>query len=71
MLPELDPAALQSAREALELDPADVGPKVGLSAAAIRSYERGDRLPKANTLIRLAALYGVAVETLTTAGAAA
>lgn len=73
MMPELDPAALQAARERLHLEPDEVGSKVGLSAAAIRSYERGHRTPKVNTLLRLAACYGVSVESLTTAedGAAA
>lgn len=55
---------LKELRLSRNLTQAEVGVQLGLSAGAISSYERGERMPDPNTLKRLADFYGVSADYL-------
>lgn len=54
-----DPARLAQARRISKMSKADLHRKVGVSAAAIGQYERGEVRPRAETVAALAAVLGV------------
>lgn len=55
---------IRSKRKAMGLSMADLGEKVGLTAAAISRYELSQREPKVETLIKIAEVLGVTVSYL-------
>jgi transcriptional regulator with XRE-family HTH domain len=65
-LPTIDPKRLKSARKNAGLKQAEVAEKLGIpsGASAISNYESGYAKPPADTLVGMAALYGVQVEAL-------
>ena len=54
-----DPARLAQARRISKMSKADLHRKVGVSAAAIGQYERGEVRPRAETVAALATALGV------------
>ena len=63
-MPAIDPARLRAAREHARLSREHVAIELGKSYHTITAYEVGQASPPGNVLIRLAALYGVSVESL-------
>lgn len=50
---------LKTARVAARMTQAEVAEKIGSSVASVCHWERGQRIPKTTTFLRLCALYGV------------
>jgi transcriptional regulator with XRE-family HTH domain len=63
-MPSIDPAKLKAARERSGLRRERVATELGKSYLTVQAYELGGAIPPGNVLIRLAAMYGVTVESL-------
>jgi transcriptional regulator with XRE-family HTH domain len=58
------PSPLRQYRLALGYTRAEVARRLGVSVHAVRSWERGERVPKLLEFTKLAALYGLSLERL-------
>lgn len=56
---------IRDARKALKLTQTELGEKADLSLKSIYAYEKGDQVPRLNTIRRLAKALGVTVKYLT------